>query len=946
MSRHLLSSESDTLIETTASLHQEESASETSHDEPDHDGNMRDTSEIGHRSTLVRASNILHEALDIQGHGGIVFYDSTKKQRHMTDASSRVHPQKDENDSPASISPLPAEVITSRAGHIEVPPNSGSTSHGFTPMDDEMLHSLLRRYPRGNLWKLDEDPSTSSEEETSQVLRDGVSESNERTPYRKANEKSMLRRHFPNAKQILFYGLWDAGSSRWFTACFAWTTTIRSMWTVEIELNYVMTFGNSVMAQLSRLASMQADRQKADFIGSISHELRSPLHGILVSAEFLSENVEDIFNLNLINTISSCGRTLLDTINHIFDYTKINSFERIWRNNKHSKGKMRALGKVRTSTNKNLPPMLSVFATVDVASLVEEVVEGVYAGQVYQDISSTDVASASSPGNARALEHGIGFKTESKSKSITKDIDIVLDIHHDNYVFVTQPGALKRLVMNIFGNALKYTQKGTINVLLSLDDTVGLDDDQVIASKAKNERVLQIKVNDTGKGISPEYLRSSLYSPFSQEDVLASGTGLGLSIVRSIVTMLQGAITVQSEVGVGTQVTIWLPLSQPSGLSSPLSTPSSVASMINDDSMIVLKREYSNAKVAVYGFENDKTTLAHVLQNNIEGWYGLQVVEHPEEANVIVAEEPALSALVDRISPRVSVIVLCEHTSRNQIASREYGTRFVEFIAKPCGPHKLAMALRRCLEKNQGDNDESHHFPDLSSSYERSILQGPAPIEQMNNTNLDPQDQDEPIEVQTNEMVTAKPSQNALMAIDDVAAQINSQDAKVRSADEYPFPGPLSPHDQGALTSEDTKPDTKSVHAPSSMASVRVSCRNTAEEEAWVHPFRPGKAPAQTRSCGDGDSSDTTPLPPRTPRMLLVDDNRINLRLLKTYMKKRKFERIDTAEDGKLAVDAFEACEDQYDIIFMGKSHRLFIYNLRTLTYSPPPRTSALLHTV
>ena len=64
-----------------------------------------------------------------------------------------------------------------------------------------------------------------------------------------------------------------------FSAGFAWTISNRLVLSKETELGYFMAFGNSIMAEVSRLASLNADRQKADFIGSISHEFRSPLHG-------------------------------------------------------------------------------------------------------------------------------------------------------------------------------------------------------------------------------------------------------------------------------------------------------------------------------------------------------------------------------------------------------------------------------------------------------------------------------------------------------------------------------------------------------------------------------------------------------------------------------------------------------------------------------------------
>lgn len=60
--------------------------------------------------------------------------------------------------------------------------------------------------------------------------------------------------------------------------------------------------------------------------------------------------------------------------------------------------------------------------------------------------------------------------------------------------------------MNIFGNALKYTQKGSIIITLSLDESLNNNEDPM------EERILEIKITDTGKGISSEYLRTSLFN--------------------------------------------------------------------------------------------------------------------------------------------------------------------------------------------------------------------------------------------------------------------------------------------------------------------------------------------------------------------------------------------------------------------------------------------------
>ena len=480
----------------------------------------------------------MYDALDIHGHGGVVFFDTTTRRRHETESSTKI------NSTDLTAQPeFPAEVLSSSTKDTFLPSNTqDNVSKSFTPLSDKLLHIFLRRYPRGKLWSFDGDAALSSSEEdaVSPVDRRRSGRSEQSHAKRKTAEAAALRKHFPEVKQLLFYGLWDAGSSRWFTAGFAWTTSSRQLFSVETELSFFMAFGNSVMAQVSRLASMASDRQKADFIGSISHELRSPLHGILASAEFLADSDQDAFHQSLIDTISSCGRTLLDTINHILDYSKINSFERNWRNTKKPRSKARATVKnARIVADKEAPPMLNIYATTDIASITEEVIEGVYAGQIYQDISSTEATDFSTAAKAAAVDRGIKIGTSSRNLAMTKEVEVVLDIAHEDYVFVTQPGALKRVIMNIFGNALKYTQKGTIQVSLSLEDEDDVQGNQIGINDPLNERILKITISDTGKGISRQYLRTSLFNPFCQEDVLASGTGLGLSIVRSIVTMLQ-----------------------------------------------------------------------------------------------------------------------------------------------------------------------------------------------------------------------------------------------------------------------------------------------------------------------------------------------------------------------------------------------------------------------
>ena len=199
----------------------------------------------------------------------------------------------------------------------------------FIPFDEKSLHTLLRRYPRGKLWTFESDgavSSSSEEERTKPPHIDSAEYAKDlrRRRLRNARSKSdarFLSKHFPGLRQLLFVPLWDAGRSRWLSGCCVWSVEATRILSKQSELAFLSAFGNSVMAEYSRIDTEIADQKKGDFIGSISHELRSPLHGILASAEFLGDEVTSGFEKGLVETIDSCGRTLLDTIVRILPVT-------------------------------------------------------------------------------------------------------------------------------------------------------------------------------------------------------------------------------------------------------------------------------------------------------------------------------------------------------------------------------------------------------------------------------------------------------------------------------------------------------------------------------------------------------------------------------------------------------------------------------------------------
>ena len=155
-----------------------------------------------------------------------------------------------------------------------------------------------------------------------------------------------------------------------------------------------------------------------------------------------------------------------------------------------------------------------------------------------------------------SIGSGISARQDSQlgeGASVSGAVQIYLDIDPSaGWVFLTHPGAFRRIVMNLFGNSLKFTSSGFIKIALT----------QEALSKKQpgmGSKVV-LTVSDSGKGIGEDYLRNNLFTPFCQEDHFAPGTGLGLSLVRQITTTLGGSINVASQVGCGTTITVSFPL--------------------------------------------------------------------------------------------------------------------------------------------------------------------------------------------------------------------------------------------------------------------------------------------------------------------------------------------------------------------------------------------------
>ena len=188
---------------------------------------------------------------------------------------------------------------------------------------------------------------------------------------------------------------------------------------------------------------------------------------------------------------------------------------------------------------------------MDISVLCEEVVEGVFAGHVFQNVAAQGFDAVPDAQGELLNRRNSDNQIMDAERLQRSEVVVIFDVDVQNYRFVTQPGAVRRVIMNLLGNALKYTSRGY--VCIKLDATDVADPPPPGNSETISSSTVVLTVTDTGKGISSEFLRSKVFTPFAQENSLSSGTGLGLSIVRSIVAVLEGDITIDSELGVGTR---------------------------------------------------------------------------------------------------------------------------------------------------------------------------------------------------------------------------------------------------------------------------------------------------------------------------------------------------------------------------------------------------------
>lgn len=343
----------------------------------------------------------------------------------------------------------------------------------------------------------------------------------------------------------------------------------------------------------------------------------------------------------------------------------------------------------------------------NIGKLVENTIESLIVGHQHSKALSATMASHSDI-TSNISNKIVTLTTESK-------VVVILRIsYQESWMVKSRIAVWQRILMNLLGNAMKYTYTGYIEIDLSAAPQDG----------GSGSSLVTLVVRDTGKGISQSYLNHRLYQPFVQEDTLSPGTGLGLSIVKGLVGELQGEISIRSTQGVGTEVTVSVPVTFVAD-KSPDRPP------FNGDTLCLLGFDaYPELDAVPTGGlpVNVRRALAlkDALKSTCEDWLSMTVTytnnRSQAEANIIIVMEddvhlfkcsPSAPGLQTLDIPRDSALVLlcADHTTKEKLAYHEQAAG-VHYLSQPFGPIQLARVvaqIRASVGQTLVDKQQSQH---------------------------------------------------------------------------------------------------------------------------------------------------------------------------------------------------------------------------------------------
>lgn len=540
------------------------------------------------------------------------------------------------------------------------------------PIKDAVAQQLLQAFPHGAIFHVLETT------ETNQFVA-----SVQKRPGEQEKVQLDLCENFPAAEQFVFMPLRDSFHDRDVAFVLGWASNFIRVYSGATDLPPLASFGMAIMTQVRRLEAQLLSRNKSDFLGSMSHEMRSPLHGMLACIDLLLRDTKcSEHQLDLLESAEACGLQLRGNIDNILLYSNIGS-----PSPRSERPSLTSLPGIEDDVHQGKNTMLALI----------------------EDTVGRDARKRKSTLPARSANGLLWTNDDCNDTSRTDCTVITVDANPQADFALVRYSGISIIINNLLGNCLKFT--GT--------------DACVRVSLEADAETVKLSFIDAGRGMTSDFVKHNLLVPFAQQDPLDTGTGLGLALVQSAVQALDGETTIDTDESRGTEVSVLLPRSRLAGdangaplESHPSSTPTRDLSSVRARLFAPTRWDDRDDLRHQRSLESLSSSLARTLNCWLDMEFGIWNSEEvPEVIFVLHSDLERLEAMTKEKFSTINKIVLCSDVQA-EAAVQNSKAGLYSTIVGPITSSKVCAAVLSRLEtlENEGSAYNSSRHGSTTSA--------------------------------------------------------------------------------------------------------------------------------------------------------------------------------------------------------------------------------------
>ncbi len=311
-----------------------------------------------------------------------------------------------------------------------------------------------------------------------------------------------------------------------------------------------------------------------------------------------------------------------------------------------------------------------------------------------------------------AVIHNLGSML---TRMLGEDISLEIISNSDIPNIEGDTGMIEQIIMNLIVNARDAMPKGgKLTVITSVAD---IDENYITQHAGSHQgKFVSLTVKDTGCGMDPKTLER-IFEPFFTTKAVGKGTGLGLATVYGIVRQHGGWVDVQSELGVGTTFTIFIPASEQKTETHPDAAAETDHVTGGKEKILVVEdqvelRELVREVLVAYNYDVSLAASgpeALRIWHNAGGRFDLMVTDMIMPGGMTGRE---LGEQLQNHVPGLKIIYTSGYSA--ELIGKDLGRDATMFLAKPYRPHQLALLVRQCLDKKRPANGEPARIPETA----------------------------------------------------------------------------------------------------------------------------------------------------------------------------------------------------------------------------------------